>query len=341
MSKKNKEIKSEMPKVYVAGPMRGIAEFNFPAFGRAAGKLEANGWLVFSPADHDIEGGFDTVGMTGNEDLERLGFDLREALKWDLDRVMESDVVALLPGYENSTGAGAEIALAKALGIPTAPIDELTAKQPPSVIETLNMMNAGTRPKTNAVRWLEEERKRSEIDKRIKALTPAPKEFAVGGMVTGGRIYDPKINIELTRAAVNSVISPTFNRAIGNVIQDKSLTSTSDKFVKGSEVRSVSSTGGEKGTKDARFDLIPADALFQLAEHYGFGARKYDDNQWRKGYEYSKSYAAMQRHLNAWWGGEDTDEETGSSHLSAAAWHCFTLLTFMKDYPEFDDRYTK
>ena len=107
------------------------------------------------------------------------------------------------------------------------------------------------------------------------------------------------------------------------------------------EVRTTSSTGGEKGVKIERYDLLPVEALRQLAEHYGRGAEKYDDNQYRKGYEFSKSYAAMQRHLNQWWGGENNDEELGSSHLVAAAWHCLTLLTFMDEHPEFDDRFTR
>lgn len=107
------------------------------------------------------------------------------------------------------------------------------------------------------------------------------------------------------------------------------------------EIRSVSRTGGEKGTKDERFDLIPISALTQLARHYGAGARKYDDNQWRKGYEWSKSYAALQRHLTAWWGGEDTDAETGSSHVTAVAWHAFALLTFIEEHPDFDDRFKR
>ena len=55
------------------------------------------------------------------------------------------------------------------------------------------------------------------------------------------------------------------------------------------EVRTTSRTGGQKGTKPERFDLIPVGALAALARHYGAGAEKYDDNQWRKGYEWSKS----------------------------------------------------
>lgn len=106
-----------------------------------------------------------------------------------------------------------------------------------------------------------------------------------------------------------------------------------------SEVRTTSRTGGQKGVKDARFDLIPVGALTQLAEHYGVGAKKYADNQWRKGYEWSKSYAALQRHANQFWGGEDFDDETGSHHMAAVAWHALALLTFFDEFPQFDDRF--
>lgn len=105
------------------------------------------------------------------------------------------------------------------------------------------------------------------------------------------------------------------------------------------EVRSVSATGGEKGTKDERFDLIPTTALAKVARHFGIGARKYAEHNWRKGYEWSKSYAALQRHANQFWAGEDLDEETGSPHMAAVAFHALALLTFMDEQRPFDDRY--
>lgn len=73
------------------------------------------------------------------------------------------------------------------------------------------------------------------------------------------------------------------------------------------EERTTSSTGGQKGVKLARFDLIPAGPLQRLAEHFGKGAQKYSEHQWRNGYEWSKSYSAIQRHLNDFWAGKDYD----------------------------------
>lgn len=104
------------------------------------------------------------------------------------------------------------------------------------------------------------------------------------------------------------------------------------------ETRTTSSTGGQKGVKEARFDLIPPEALTKLAEHYGVGAEKYGEHNWRKGFEWSKSYAAMQRHANAFWAGEDLDPETGKPHMSAVAFHALTLLVFMDEQPQYDDR---
>jgi hypothetical protein len=97
-------------------------------------------------------------------------------------------------------------------------------------------------------------------------------------------------------------------------------------------------TGGKKGQKPARFDLLPWNALREIAEHYGKGAEKYDDRNWEKGYDWSLSYAALQRHLTAWWQGEDIDAETGSSHLAAVAFHVLALLTFKETHPEKDNR---
>lgn len=133
------------------------------------------------------------------------------------------------------------------------------------------------------------------------------------------------------------------------------------------EERTTSSTGGVKGVKLQRLDLIPVGPLLELAEHYGVGASKYADHNYRNGYEWSKSYSALMRHLLAFWAGFDYDvcsndptgckrtdtngrpfvairedacfNHTGSHHMVAVAWHAFALLEFKDTYPEHDDRY--
>lgn len=105
------------------------------------------------------------------------------------------------------------------------------------------------------------------------------------------------------------------------------------------EIRTTSSTGGQKGVKPEKFSLIPVEALEIMARLYGFGAEKYAAHNWRKGYEWSKSYDSLQRHANAFWRGEDIDAETGLPHLAGVAFHAFTLMIFMEEHPEFDDRF--
>lgn len=104
------------------------------------------------------------------------------------------------------------------------------------------------------------------------------------------------------------------------------------------ERRTVSSTGGEKGVKLARFDLIPAGPLWEVAEHYGRGAEKYADRNWERGYEWSKSFQSLQRHAWSFWNGETHDPETGSPHMAAVVFHALALLEFQQTHPEFDDR---
>lgn len=135
----------------------------------------------------------------------------------------------------------------------------------------------------------------------------------------------------------------------------------------GREVRTTSATGGQKGVKEARMDLVPAGSLQELAVLFGRGARKYAPHQWRQGYEWSKAYAALQRHAMAWQMGLDYDvcsndpqgcqhvdadgnpftppapdtcyNHTGAHHMTAVAWHAFTLLEFKDTHPDHDDRY--
>lgn len=109
-------------KIYIAGPMRGYPNFNFPAFDAVADYYKRAGYEVFNPADKDREKhgkDFETKYPTGAiEEAEKDGFSLREALKKDLGWICEhATAVYMLPGWEKSFGAKAEHATAVALGL--------------------------------------------------------------------------------------------------------------------------------------------------------------------------------------------------------------------------------
>lgn len=97
-------------------------------------------------------------------------------------------------------------------------------------------------------------------------------------------------------------------------------------------------TGGAKGSKLARYDLVPPAAAHALAEHYGRGCAKYTDRNWERGYAWGLSIAALERHFNAWKRGESYDPENGAHHLTAVAWHAFALYEFERRHLGTDDR---
>ena len=97
-------------------------------------------------------------------------------------------------------------------------------------------------------------------------------------------------------------------------------------------------TGAQKGQKLARLGAIDPRALMELAKVAGFGEEKYARFNFVKGYKWSLSYDAMQRHAHAWADGEEIDPESGLNHLAHAAWHCLALLTFSLRGRGTDDR---
>lgn len=104
-------------KLYLAGPMRGYPEYNFPAFHEATQKLMAMGHAVWSPAQHDVNDGFDP-----SKDEAKP---LREYMKADLVAVLNADAVAVLEGWEKSQGASLEVYVAGQCGIPTYEVKDL------------------------------------------------------------------------------------------------------------------------------------------------------------------------------------------------------------------------
>lgn len=92
--------KASHGRIYLAGPMTGYPDLNYPAFHRAAKALRDLGYEVYNPAEYE-----------GNGTDE---FPLREAFTEYVNYILNrADIIALLPGHENSVGATAELSLAR------------------------------------------------------------------------------------------------------------------------------------------------------------------------------------------------------------------------------------
>lgn len=106
-------------RTYLAGPMRSIPLYNFPAFDAAAADLRSHGIDVVSPADLDRQAGFDPKNLPDDWDWHTLpsDFRLRDAVMRDLSAIMTVDSIHLLPGWQDSKGARAERAVAEWIGL--------------------------------------------------------------------------------------------------------------------------------------------------------------------------------------------------------------------------------
>mgnify|MGYP000666759562 CR=1 FL=1 len=98
-------------KLYLAGPMSGIPAYNFPAFHAAAADLRARGHEVWSPGENDIA----ADGFNPETDTARP---MRHYMARDLPAVLDSDAVAVLPGWRKSSGCRIECFVAESCGIP-------------------------------------------------------------------------------------------------------------------------------------------------------------------------------------------------------------------------------
>jgi len=85
--------------------------------------------------------------------------------------------------------------------------------------------------------------------------------------------------------------------------------------------------------------LLSTEAMNQTAAVLKFGAIKYAEHNWRKGFTWSRPLSAAMRHITAFNDGEDKDPESGLSHLAHAACCIMFLLEFEKTQPQLDDRY--
>ncbi len=99
----------------------------------------------------------------------------------------------------------------------------------------------------------------------------------------------------------------------------------------------ASGTKSDEGKN--RLDLLPTESLEEIAKVLTFGAKKYADYNWTKGFTWSRLLGATLRHLFAFMRGEDKDPESGLSHLAHAGCCILFLLYHEKYHTDLDDRH--
>lgn len=89
-------------RLYLAGPMTGLPDYNRPAFNAMAAQLRAAGYFVVNPAENGLP--------ADSAWIDHMRRDI------ELMMVNQCDGLALLPSWGVSKGANIEFELARALG---------------------------------------------------------------------------------------------------------------------------------------------------------------------------------------------------------------------------------
>lgn len=127
---------------YLAGPMTGIPQFNFPLFLETAERLRAQGYDIVSPAELDSDetkaaamASPDGAVGSGTTNGETWGDFLARDVKLVADEV---DGIIALPGWEKSRGAVLETFVARLCGKPVWEVDLDTLDLLPVALELIN-----------------------------------------------------------------------------------------------------------------------------------------------------------------------------------------------------------
>jgi hypothetical protein len=104
---------------------------------------------------------------------------------------------------------------------------------------------------------------------------------------------------------------------------------TTDKTVGG---------GNKHDQKKPRMDLLPPRPLVEIAQVLTDGAERYGEYNWANGLAFSRLKAAMERHLLAWWAGEDLDPDSGRPHLAHLGCELLFAMDLRHTMPAMDDR---
>lgn len=110
-------LNSRLMTCYISGKMRGLKDFGFPAFRKAAAALRTKNWPVVSPAELDLG---DNINIQNVSSLN-----IAKIFQRDFAALKKCHVVALLPNYTTSEGAHYEKKIAEKYGLKILPIEKI------------------------------------------------------------------------------------------------------------------------------------------------------------------------------------------------------------------------
>jgi hypothetical protein len=303
--------------VYISGPMRGYQAFNFPAFFEAEAHLREL-WPdadFCNPAREDIvrQGLTDTLhvdptGLTAGLYLHThpssfTEADLRAALCKDFEYVtLHCDLVVVLPGWEKSKGALAEVAAAEAVGIPVLKLDiGLNADEPlhsPQYEEN--------EPLPSEVPWLD-----PKVAEEVASVLSDAEEVRVTSP-TGGQ--------KGVKLAAFDQISPEVEWLIAEHFGKGARKYAAHNFRKGypwSNSYSALRRHLSEAWRGHDYDVCPKDGRGCQIEHpeTGEDTRVKTEHGWT------------------------CYNHTGSLSMVAVAWHAMVLIEFFLHHKEYDDRF--
>lgn len=304
-----------MPRIYIAGPMRGYEKFNFPAFDEAEKELTDYGWDVVSPAALDRKAGFDpnTIDDPNYDwrDLKRIGFSLTDAVRRDAEALGTCQAIYMLDGWRDSKGAIAEKAIAEWLGLKVLYENEPDGELKKPLVPFANkfaykiQVLGGDDDRLYAVCLLA----------RIGLATDGSRTLNKLGIETSpGMSYGQTLQ-EIERAYYKRIIAEL---TAPSLKVDPSTVRTGIPIV-GQTV--TNEQGGKQSFIDARFDCIPPIVLRLLAQCLGFGARKYGKENWKK-IPFEDNIAHALNHLNEWNVGDRSEPHlvNAMARISFALW---------------------
>lgn len=90
--------------------------------------------------------------------------------------------------------------------------------------------------------------------------------------------------------------------------------------------------------KKPRLGLVPASLTRYVGAGMTYGAEKYGDNNWRKGFNWVGLIDSLERHIAAFKEGEDIDAESGLPHLAHVGCNVAFLIEHFDAQLGIDDR---